>query len=132
MLKKLTETDLYILAVDESKNRLYQTARGKWIVPTISYRYKEEMKNALNLLKRGFTVLNDGHQAKTVMSPEWAEIATEIRKWLVDAGIKASAEVLPENVIAQMQINRVSRQAGFQTQYFSDVQEAENWLDSLK
>lgn len=132
MIKKLTETDLYILAVDEAKNRLHQTVRGKWIVPTTSYRYEGEVENALKLLKCGFTVLNDARQAETIMSPEWVKIAGNIRKRLADAGMKASAEVLPENVITKMQINRVSKQAGFLTQYFSDLQEAETWLDSLK
>ena len=132
MIKKLTETDLYILAVDESKNRLYQTVRGKWIVPTTSYRYEGEVGNALTRLRRGFTVLNDARQAETIMSPEWVKIAGNIRKRLVDAGMKASAEVLPENAIAQMQVSRVSRQAGFKTEYFSDLKEAEKWLDSLE
>ena len=131
-MKKIEETDLYTLFVDETKNRLYQTVRGKWTVPATSYHYEQGVENALKLLKYGFTVLNDARQAETVMSPEWAEIAGKIRKRIVDFGMKASAEVLPENVITKMQINRVSKQVGFQTQYFSDPKQAESWLDSLK
>jgi len=131
-MKKIAETDLYILFVDEAKNRLYQTVRGKWIVPVASYHYEHDVENALKFLKYGFTVLNDACQAETVMSPEWVEIAGKIRKRLTDFGMKASAEVLPENVITKMQISRVSKQAGFQTQYFSDPKQAESWLDSLK
>ena len=130
-MKKIVETNLYVISVDDAKNRLYQTVRGRWVAPAASYHYEQDVQNALSVLKFGFTILNDARQAETVMSPEWTEIAQNIRKRLVDAGMKASAEVLPESAVTKMQVSRISKQAGFQTQYFSDPIEAEAWLDSL-
>ncbi len=130
-MKKIVETNLYVISVDEAKNRLYQTVRGRWVVPAASYHYEQDVQNALKVLKFGFTILNDARQAETVMSLEWTEIAQNIRKRLADAGMKASAEVLPESAVTIMQVKRISKQAGFQTEYFSDPIEAEAWLDSL-
>jgi len=131
MRKKIADTDLYLLWVDVAKNRLYQEVRGRWIVPAANYPYRADVEHALRELRNGFTILNNALKADTVMSPEWVAIAQAIRARLVEAGMKASAEMLPENVITKMQIERVSKHAHFETRYFSDPVAAEAWLDSL-
>lgn len=130
-MKKIVETDLYVIWVDALKNRLYQEVRGKWIAPVANYHYEQDVEKALSLLKKNFTILNDALKAEGVMSAEWAAIAAKIRQRLVNHGMKASAELLPENVLTKMQVKRVSKETHFETRFFRDRKEAETWLDSL-
>ena len=99
-MKKIAETNLYIISIDAKKNRLYQEVRGRWLVPTIGYHYEDDIDRALRLLKPGFTVLNNALKVESLMSPEWRNIAEKIRERIVQSGMKASAEVLPEIVEA--------------------------------
>ena len=130
-MKKIAETDLYVIWVDSLKNRLYQEVRGKWIAPVANYHYEQDVEKALPLLRKDFTILNNALKAEGVMSPEWAVIAKKIRQRLVNDGMRASAELLPENVLTHMQLKRVSKETHFKTRFFSDRKEAEAWLDSL-
>ena len=83
------------------------------------------------MLRPGFSVLNSALKVESLMSPEWRNIAEKIRERIVQSGMKASAEVLPENALTKMQIDRISKEAHFLTKFFSNPQEAEIWLDSL-
>lgn len=127
-MKEIAKTHFYTLTVDPSKNRLYQTVKESWVRPVKGDPYLQDLERALRQMKKGFTALNDTTRVK-VMSQEWSEAITKARKMLIEAGIAKSTEVLTESVILKMQVQRVSRQAGFTTKFFSDPKEAEAWLD---
>ena len=121
----------YMIAVDLSKNRLYNLAKGPWVRPAKGDPNLLDLEKALKQVKKGFTALNNTTTVN-VISQEWAGVLTKARQMLIEAGISKSAEVLAESAILKMQVQRVSRQAGFTTKIFSDVKDAEAWLDEGK
>lgn len=127
-MKEIAKTDFYTIAVDPAKNRLYNTARGSWVRSVKGDLYLQNLEKALKLVKKGFTALNNTTDVQ-VMSQEWSGVITRARQMLIEAGISKTAEVLAESAILKMQVQRVSRQAGFITKFFSNVKEAEAWLD---
>ena len=128
-MKEIAKTEFYTIAVDLSKNRLYQTVKGSWVRPVKGDPYLQDFEKAVKLLKKGLTGLSDATQI-SVMSQEWTEAAKKTRQVLMEAGISKAAEVLSENAILKMQVQRVFHQAGFTMQFFSNLKEAEAWLDS--
>lgn len=127
-MKEIAKTEFYTIAVDLSKNRLYQTVKGSWVRPVKGDPYLQDFERALKLLKKGFTGLSDATQI-SVMSQEWTEAIQKTHQTLINAGTSKVAEVLTENAILKMQVQRIFRQSGFTMKFFSDVTEAEAWLD---
>ncbi|GAK60977.1 hypothetical protein U27_00875 [Candidatus Vecturithrix granuli] len=127
-MQEIAKTEFYTIAVDLPKNRLYQTIKGSWVRPVKGDPYLQDFEKAAKLLKKGFTGLSDATQI-SVMSQEWTEAAQKTRQILIEAGISKAAEVLSESVILKMQVQRIFRQAGFTMKFFSNLQEAEAWLD---
>lgn len=127
-MQEIAKTDFYTIAVDPAKNRLYHTTQGSWVRPVKGDPYLQDLEKAVKQMKRGFTALNNVARV-SVMSQEWSEAITRARQMLTEAGIAKSADVLAESAILKMQVQRISRQAGFATKIFSDVKEAEAWLD---
>lgn len=91
----------------------------------------DNWEKALNMASAGFTILADATKIKTLL-PMWAETFKNIQARMVESGLAASAEVLPQDAITKMQADRVSRQSGMPKQNFASIAEAEKWPDSLK
>ena len=129
-MQTIANTPHYTLVFDASKNRLYWTPKGFWDKTVNAGELVNRWKKALQAVSSGFTILTDATQIKT-LPPEWVETFRQIQEMAGKSGLAASAEVLPPDVITQMQASRVSRSSGMQRQGFATKEEAEKWLDSL-
>ncbi len=126
----IANTPHYTLAFEPSKNRVHWTPRGFWDKTVDKSELLDNWKKILHDVSAGFTILTDATQMKT-LRPEWVETFKEIQTLMVESGLAASAEVLPQNTITKMQANRVARKSGMCKQHFATSEDAERWLDSL-
>lgn len=127
----IASTPHYTLAVDPSKNRIYWTPRGLWNKAVSAPKLVSNWEKARQHVLSGFTILADARQVQ-ILPADWAGTFEQIQELMVSSGLMASAEVLPEHKVTQMQAKRISKQSGMRRELFTSVEEAEKWLDSLR
>ncbi len=129
-MQTIANTSHYTLAFESSKNRVYWTPKGFWDKSVNADELMDNWDNVLNMASTGFTILADATQIKTLL-PMWAETFKSIQARMVESGLAASAEVLPQDAVTKMQANRVARQSGMLKESFATIADAEKWLDTL-
>ncbi|MBN1880663.1 MAG: hypothetical protein JW885_00705 [Deltaproteobacteria bacterium] len=130
MKQEIVKNEYYQLIVDIEKNRLYYNLFGFWrSLDVVPDNYKD-MKTAMSKLKPGFDVVGDLRFAKPPPEPV-AELHIKTQKLAMDMGLARTAEIYSEDAVKFM-AERYSRESKMDTQVFSNILDAENWLDSFK
>lgn len=127
-MKTIVENEHYVILVDTTINRLYLTIKGFWESPSVVPNYKEDIAKAVGELSTGYTILLDATQMKTP-PPDVAALRVEAQKVAVAAGLKKMAELVGQDVLAKMTLDRISRVSGMNKSTFDNKKEAEAWLD---
>ncbi len=121
-MQEIAHTDSYMLTVDTTKNRIYYTLTGKDKLPEIST-FIHAWVEAMCLVSRGFTVLNDESQIQT-FTLDWIVKSTWIHKMLSGTKLAGVAEVLSDRFAGKMRSSGVKK-------IFTDRNSAEAWLDKI-
>lgn len=127
-MKDIANNEYYSIQVDKDKNRMYLTLIGYWKSRSVVPNYVADLQKATQELSRGYTILTDVTQMKTPPQ-EIAALHTEAQKVVMAAGLKKTAELVGQDVIAKMAIDQFSKQSGMQKGTFANKEEAEAWLD---
>ena len=118
----------YTLSYDPTKNRIYIKSVGFWKDTSIADQFLADFNNVLSSAKGNFTLVSDNRQLK-VMPQEVGSKLHEVQQIAINKGLRKSAIVTSEDITANMQIRRVSRQNSIDEGYFNTIEEAEGWLD---
>lgn len=117
---------MYEVKTNALKNRLYITVEGAMVKDEVET-YKSAVRKNIEKLKPGFTVAIDLRKTSVVDQDTVVQMQ-EIKKIAVAAGLSKSAIVV-ESAILKMQTNRNFKDVGPQDKAFSDLSEAEKFLD---
>jgi hypothetical protein len=109
------------------ENRIYVKLEG-FIKYDEAVAYKNECQIQHKKLKSGATFLMDARELKTLPQNSMEEIQIT-RAHAVEHGIVKGAMILNNNILA-MQAKRTAKHIeGFYEEYFTDINEAENYLN---
>lgn len=114
---------------DRVKNRVYTVFEGM-VKEEEANQYKKDMLELFHKVKAGCTLLVDATKA-SAHPPETVKIIQEVREaW--KAKLKKSA-VIVNSTVLKMQLNRTIKQIenSFEESYFSNLDEAEKYLNAL-
>lgn len=128
-MKTIAKTEYYIIATDAKKNRLYLTIKGFWKNRSVVPNYVSDLQKATTELSNGYTVITDITEIKTP-PPEIVQLHTEAQRVALSAGLKKTAEVVGQDIIAQMTLKRSAQDSGMTRNVFGSKEEAERWLDA--
>ncbi|MEJ8757564.1 hypothetical protein WG947_11175 [Pontibacter sp. H259] len=128
--EKIASNTCYELMVDRAKNRIYFSILGYWKNKDVVPAFLEDWKKAVALTQPGFTVLTDMRLMIT-HPQELHELHLAAQKFVMEAGVKHVANVLPVDKIANLQANSISSTIKFPSQNFNTCEEAETWLNQL-
>jgi hypothetical protein len=124
-LENIDNNILYEISVNAEKNRIYQKVKGFW---KSAENYLEDLTKSTHRVRRGFTVITDITEAKTP-SPEVVEVFKKAGGMLVSKGMYKLAEIIPKSATTQMAVKRASESSKVNKMAFTDLFEAEKWLD---
>ncbi|MCU0393231.1 MAG: hypothetical protein MUE81_19130 [Thermoflexibacter sp.] len=130
----IAKTNLYELEVNQATNRLYSKAIGFWRSPEALADYLADIQKAIRLLKPNFQLLNDTSELLTTPSIVQEKVIYPSVKMIQESGLAVTAIVLPKEEISKLSTTRIAGEVKRQESklaYFSDKQEAEEWLNSL-
>lgn len=125
-------TKAYDLLADTNKNRIYLTIHGFWPGVDTAANYVADWEKALKLVKPGFTVLTDVRTMVTHPAEVIQGLHIPAQKLIVEHGLLRTVEVVPANIIAEMQIDRISKVSEMPKDKYSSIEEAEAYLDQLQ
>lgn len=125
----IAQTPQYELLVSKIKNRVYLRIIGFWRSPEQVSNYLSDWARALAEIKPGFTLLTDAREMK-IHPASVRVLHQEAQAMVVSAGVRQVAEV-QKDMIAEMQLDGVSLETNMPKKNFTDVQEAERWLNSF-
>jgi len=127
-MKPIAETAYYRIEVDPNKNRLYLTLWGFWKNLEVAPHFLEDIGKVAHLLQPGFTALANVSQLKP--TPQEVKVIHEkAQKILLHAGLRKTAEVIPDDTVVQVQIDDFAKQSKMPKREFYTQEEAENWLN---
>lgn len=115
-----------------------ETARiiiAKWAGYTNSTDFRAGLAKGLEIITnyRATNWLADVRNAKVLSLADQNYQTIEWTPQAIERGLKRIAYVVPEDVIAQMALNRIDRKtAGLETHHFSNVKAARDWLVSFR
>lgn len=124
----IAKNDLYTISIDKGKNRAYLTLKGKWETFLGLETYISDVKIGIKELKADFTLLVDLTQYLGTSS-ELYNIHIDALKLAVNAGLKRAAEVFGNNPLLKVIFECYAKESGAITMEFTDMLQAENWLD---
>jgi len=129
-MKPIARNPYYEISVDAQKNRVYLKVMGFWRNATVVPEYVAHWEEALRQVKRNFTICADIRK----MQPYCHEVQNlheKVQAMIVKSGLLQTAEVLPRNMVMEVQCDRICRNSMMPRKKFSTAEEAEKWLDHL-
>ncbi len=129
MKKMITKTGVYSIYVSTEENRLYITLFGFWMSPAVAPDYVEDILKAIQLLNISFTVLVDMRNMQTP-GHLLKDLHIKAQKVVVDAGGVRSAEVIPERISLELELEDYATDSLLIRKAFKDIKSAEIWLNS--
>ncbi len=129
MKKMITKTGVYSIYVSTEENRLYITLFGFWMSPAVAPDYVEDILKAIQLLNISFTVLVDMRNMQTP-GHLLRDLHIKAQKVVVDAGGVRSAEVIPERISLELELEDYATDSLLIRKAFKDIKSAEIWLNS--
>ncbi|GAK50542.1 hypothetical protein U14_01773 [Candidatus Moduliflexus flocculans] len=120
----------YSVEIDQGLNRLYLTGKGFWKDVNIAQNFLAHVKQGVQRLLPGYSVLADLHEFKTP-PPEVAEFIIESQR-ITSETIGKSAQVVGKNAAIEMPMNRYASTSGIKprNRSFATRAEAEAYLDA--
>lgn len=102
----------YAIRADISKNRLYITLKG-FFPEDLTGEVADKTVAEATKLKPGFVIINDISQTKPTTG-RGAEQITRVQEFLRQRGAKRVIRIVdPKNVLARVQFERTSKDAGY-------------------
>ena len=126
---KIASNEYYRIEIDTTKNRVFLTITGFWQLSNVS-NYIDHWRETVKFVKPGYTILLDTRQAIT-HPKEVMEMRQEAMRIAINAGLLKSAELTSKNIIAQFQLDTMSKNTAYPKQKFDNIEQAEQWLNEL-
>lgn len=127
-MKVIAYNNRYEISVDEDKNRIYLAVKGFWANPSAAPNYVEDIEKASTAVSEGFTIVADLTDM-VIPPPEVGKVHEKAQVALVNAGLSRTAEVLPEEAVLKMAVDRYAKESQMTKAVFKSREEAEAWLD---
>lgn len=118
---------MYEVKANALKNRLFITVDGTIAANEVDA-YRSTLSKNISMLKSGFTALIDLRKA-SVFDQESMKQLQGTKEIAVAAGLTKSAMIV-ESAILKMQMNRNFKDVGPQDKAFTEISEAEDFLDN--
>ena len=129
MKKEIVNNSYLKLHVDESKNRIHASFHGFWASMDTMDSYLNSMGIAISSVSKGFTMVADLRDFKT-LPPELVKEQKASMQKLGEAGLYKVAEILPASAIAKMQLSDSTKETNMPNKQFSTIVDGEEWLDA--
>jgi hypothetical protein len=126
---KVFQTPTVNLDYDQPKHRLIQ----KWNGFSTSEVFREAINKSVEFTKTNKvnSILSDTLE-QSVVKPEDTQYAASVMPKLFMNGVKAMAFVMPKNILTQMSLSKFDKESKSDNiQFFSSVNEAQSWLDTI-
>lgn len=118
----------YVLAYDESENRVYYSVLGFWKSTGSIPDFLDDWNKTLAVASSGFTLLVD--MRTMITHPQQLNSLHEESQHKVKAaGVSKVANVMPTDKIANLQVAAISSRTDLPIRNFETPLEAEQWLD---
>jgi hypothetical protein len=127
-MENIVSNKYFEIQVDLSKNRIYATFIGFWPEMNIMLDYQSNLKTALSKVEPNFTMVAHLVQFKTLPA-SLLEKQQESMLIIAKAGLYKVAEILPESIIANIQLSNSAANTNMPSRQFSAIDQAEAWLD---
>ena len=121
---------MYSIRVDALKNRLYVTLEGFFSLEEMK-RCGDETIEATKKLRPGYDVVTDITQFKPG-PPEIAKDIERVQMHFRKSGARQGVRIVGGSVLSGMQFRRTGTQAGYNSVNVASLQDAEEFLGSLK
>jgi hypothetical protein len=131
MKKTIVKNEYYEMSVDVKINRAYWVMRGLWKKISDIPDYRRHTREAMSLLKPGFTSVIDLSEFKTP-SPEVLDLLMEVAKETEDSSQGRQAQIINKEDMEIVRTSRsVMKEADMDTRMmqFDSYEEAIEWLD---
>ena len=128
------ETNQYRAEYDPQKNRINISVFGQWDQSSEIAAIDAAFDALIAEVKPGFTVLMDV-RSLSGSSPELEAFQQLIQGKILKAGLSRRAEVFQSSIISNLSIAPKAMASGLDVhshQLFSDIHEAESWLDEIE
>jgi hypothetical protein len=126
---KFEEKNYYSIEVEKEKNRLILTYLGRWKEPKEIPHYLDHMKEAVNQMSKGFSVIAK-IQDEGLPSIKVTSIHKEGQQILLERGVKKTAVILSSNqLLRKLTLSAIGRLSGLNIKTFENLDKAKAWLD---
>lgn len=122
--------DCFSIDLDVENQQCHIVLKGDWTKEGTAISYKKHITDALTCLKPGFTILVDISNFK-LPSITSLEYLKQVQEKCIKAGMKKSAEIIPQSTYTQLAINRIKERnklGEIKRKSFTSKKEAESWL----
>jgi hypothetical protein len=125
-MRTVASNNHYVIAVDEAKNRVYFTMKGRWVDTQEVPRWIDDCREAFRYVRPGFTELIDWTEVSSILLTDYIAGA---QKLAMEGGLRRAARVYSSESFLKVQMDSLSEKTQFPVRSFSDQAEAEKWLD---
>jgi hypothetical protein len=123
----IAQTPLYHLKVEREKNRIYLNLLGTWNKPEEVPFYLVHLKEALDLVRPGFSILTDSRVLEEY-APSVRQLHIDAQKMTIKAGISQVAEVHESNNSVNQVIVAIAEESKIPLNIFDSIEDADAWL----
>jgi len=116
------------LKVDVQKNRIYGTYLGFWSQNSIMDDLFTNLQKAIDMVKKNYTFVADLRNF-SVLPQALVPRQVEAMKMMNSQGLYRVAEILPQSIVAGMQLKQNANKTNMPNKQFSSIPEGEKWLD---
>ena len=129
-MKTIAANSCYTLAYNQALNRIQFSVNGFWKNREAVPAFLKDWKAVLQLVKPNFTLLSD---LRTMIThpQEIGGLHVEVQNLLKEAGLLQGACITPHDKIAALQITSIAKQSGMPSRSFTNITEAQAFLDSI-
>ena len=129
-METIAKNEHYAVEIDQTINRLFLSGKGFWKDVMIAKNFLAHVKQGVQKLSPGYSVLADLHEFKTP-PPEVAEFIIESQR-ITSETIGKSAQVVGQNAAIEMPMNRYASTSGIKprNRSFATRAEAEAFLNA--
>lgn len=118
---------MFDVRVDPVKNRLYLIVDGFFSVAEAE-EASAAIRAGVDQLQPGFDLISD-NQGYKPGSPKVAELIAANQTYALQHGLNRTVRIVSENIIGQMQFDRVSKNNHLDVQYAASIEDADTLLD---
>jgi len=131
MQNKVKKTANYILVTDLPKQKFYISILGEWRGEALAQQYLNDLRELAASFDGPFLVVADFSQMKPFTYDLYDNVHLKAIKLLRTAGLRRSAEVMPDDSRAHQQLIELSQIAKAPLNLFGDLSVAEAFLDTF-